>query len=129
MTLDEIKSQVMYQTNNDRDDLPDFEPHLTDYINEGYDILLVNYAEQHVSSDSEQYPPLSQSADEPKLPEHAHRALADYATYLVYRNGNGVKQNRGMAYYSAFLEVMSRLVFERGGMTAESRQFRNIFSR
>ena len=52
MTLDEIKSQVMYQTNNDRDDLPDFEPHLTDYINEGYDILLVNYAEQHVSSDS-----------------------------------------------------------------------------
>ena len=127
MTLDQIKSQVMFQTNNDRDDLPDFEPHLTDYINEGYDILVMNYTDQHVASDSAEYPSLNKTSDVPKLPEYAHRALADYATYLVYRNGNAVKQNRGMAFYSAFLEVISKLKYERGG--AGRKQFKNLYTR
>ena len=126
MTLDQIKAQVMFQTNNDKDDLPDFEPHLTDYINEGYDILVMNYTDQHVASDSEEYPPLSLLTDVPKLPEYTHRALADYATYLVYRNGNAVKQNRGTAFYSAFLEVISKLKYERGG--TGRKQFKNLYT-
>lgn len=131
MTFDEICEQVMFQTNNDVDDLPDFEPHLADYINEGYDILVHNYTGKHVATDSE-YPPLRkmneqmEKPDVPLLPEYAHRALADYATYMVYRNGNTVKQNRGMAFYSAFLQVMSKLAFEREGA---GRQFKNIYSR
>ena len=40
MTLKQIQDQVMFQTNNDADDLPDFLPHLHDYINEGYDLLV-----------------------------------------------------------------------------------------
>lgn len=127
MTLDEIKSQVMYQTNNDKDDLPDFEPHLTDYINEGYDILVMNYTDEHVASDSETYPALSESTDVPKLPEYTHRGIADYATYLVYRNGNAVKQNRGMAFYSTFLDIVAKLKYERDGIGRK--QFKNIFSR
>lgn len=127
MTLDAIKAQVMYQTNNDRDDLPDFEPHLTDYINEGYDILVMNYTDQHVASDSEEYPPLVQTTDIPRLPEYTHRGLADYATFCVYRNGNAVKQNRGMAFYSAFLEIVGKLKYERGGIGRK--QFKNIFTR
>lgn len=127
MTLDAIKAQVMYQTNNDRDDLPDFEPHLTDYINEGYDILVMNYTDQHVASDSEEYPPLMQATDIPRLPEYTHRGLADYATFCVYRNGNAVKQNRGMAFYSAFLEIVGKLKYERGGIGRK--QFKNIFTR
>ena len=127
MTLDQIKSQVMFQTNNDKDDLPDFEPHLTDYINEGYDILVMNYTDQHVASDSEEYPPLSQEMDIPRLPEYTHRGLADYATFCVYRNGNAVKQNRGMAFYSAFLEIVGKLKYERGGIGRK--QFKNIFTR
>lgn len=127
MTLGEIKEQVMFQTNNDVEDLADYEPHLTDYINEGYDILVLNFTGEHVSSDSN-YPPLKkESSDIPRLPEYAHRGLADYATFCVYRNGNAVKQNRGMAYYSAFLEVASKLKYERDGMGR--RQFTNIFSR
>jgi hypothetical protein len=127
MTLDAIKAQVMYQTNNDRDDLPDFEPHLTDYINEGYDILVMNYTDQHVASDSEEYPLLKQAMDVPRLPEYTHRGLADYATFCVYRNGNAVKQNRGMAFYSAFLEIVGKLKYERGGIGRK--QFKNIFTR
>lgn len=127
MTLKEIKAQVMYQTNNDADDLPDFEPHLTDYINEGYDILVMNYTDQHVASDNAEYPPLAAETDVPRLPEYSHRGLVDYATFCVYRNGNAVKQNRGMAFYSAFLEFVGKLKFERGGLGPK--QFKNIFSR
>lgn len=127
MTLAAIKTQVMFQTNNDREDLPDFEPHLTDYINEGYEILVFNYTGKHVSAESEEYEPLARGNDEPNLPEYAHRALADYATYMVYRNGNAVKQNRGMPFYSAFLQTTSQLKFESGGVAR--RQFTNIYSR
>lgn len=127
MTLESIKAQVMFQTSNDVDDLPDFEPHLTDYINEGYDILVMNYTDGHVSSDSAEYPPLVAGADAPNLPEYTHRGLVDYATFCVYRNGNAVKQNRGMAFYSAFLEIVGKLKYERGGTGAK--QFKNIFSR
>lgn len=126
MTLDAIKTQVMYQTNNDKDDLPDFEPHLTDYINEGYDILVMNYTGQHVASDSAEYPPLFGNLDVPKLPEYAHRGLVDYATYMVYRNGNAVKQNRGMAFYSAFMDILGKLKYESGGLGRK--QFKNIFT-
>lgn len=127
MKLDEIKAQVMYQTNNDRDDLPDFEPHLTDYINEGYDILVMNYTDLHVASDSEEFPPLNDGEDVPRLPEYTHRGLADYATFCVYRNGNAVKQNRGMAFYSAFLDIVGKLKYERGGIGRK--QFKNLYTR
>ena len=33
MTLLELKQQVMFQTGNDAEDLGDFQPHLTDYLN------------------------------------------------------------------------------------------------
>ena len=127
MTLGEIKQQVMFQTNNDVEDLADYEPHLTDYINEGYDILVEAFTGKHVSAESEDYAPLKSTKAEPKLPQYAHRGLADYATYLVYRNGNAVKQNRGMAFYSAFLEIVAKLKYERGGTGAK--QFKNIYSR
>lgn len=125
MKLSEIKDQVMFQANYDIDDLPDFEPHLTDYINEGYDILVMAYRDQHVSTDSLEYVPLKNPADEPKLPEYAHRGLADYATYLVYRNGNMVKQNRGMSFYSAFQAIVIRLKGESAGKV---RNFRNLYT-
>ena len=40
MTLAEIKNLIMFQTNNDKDDLGDYLPYLMDYINEGYDRLV-----------------------------------------------------------------------------------------
>ena len=112
MTLSEIQEQVMFQTNNDADDLGDYTPHIDDYINEGYDRIVVVWDHQHVPSES--YPRLEAEADVPNLPDWLHRCIADWATWLVYRNGNPQKQNRGMAYRSSF-ESMLASVADGGG--------------
>lgn len=114
MTLGEIKDQVMFQTNNDSDDLEDFEPHIAEYVNDGYDRLVKIWDHQHVSSGSESYPALSESTDVPKTPEWTHRYLADWATWLVYRNGNPQKQQRGYAFRESFLAMLSTVSGEGG---------------
>ena len=50
MNLLELKQQVMFQTGNDADDLGDFQPHLTDYLNEGYDRLMMAYVRRRLIS-------------------------------------------------------------------------------
>jgi hypothetical protein len=107
MTLSEIQEQIMFQTNNDADDLGDYTPHIDDYINEGYDRIVAVWDNQHVPSEA--YPCLSGTFDEPNLPAWIHRYIADWATWLIYRNGNPQKQNRGMAYRSSFEELLNRL--------------------
>ena len=115
MTLQEIREQVMFQTANDADDLPDFAPHLDDYINEGYDIALLTLYKVHVDYTTvnegdpiPDYAALTNDNDVPDLPAWLHRALVDYATWLVYRNGNPQRQQRGMAYLDAFNKALGR---------------------
>lgn len=105
----------MFQTNNDADDLGDFTPHIVDYINEGYDRLIVVWDHQHVSSTSTDYPALDADSDVPNVPEWTHRFLADWATWLIYRNGNPQKQQRGYQFREAF-EKMLATVSEQGGI-------------
>lgn len=136
MTFGEIKAQVMHQTNNDADDLGDFLPALNDYINEAYDRLVYAFAGAHLGEGN--YDRLRVDKQAPELPEWTHRAITDWATWLVYRNGNVQKQNRGMQYRDYFLSVEARLNsmsdYEKGlvdlpGTTASSkatRKFRNI---
>lgn len=131
MTFGEIKNQIMFQTNNDQEDIDDYLPHVDDYINEGYDRLVKAWTKNHVPQD--EYPRLAADTDEPKLPEWTHRALADWGTWLVYRNGNPQKQQRGMAYRSAFEEVLSKISDEGGlsglnedGTQKQYKKFRNI---
>lgn len=107
MTLLEIQEQVMFQTNNDADDLGDYTPHIDDYINEGYDRIAVVWDNSHVPS--ENYPRLDNAEDEPNLPMWIHRYIADWATWLIYRNGNPQKQQRGLAYRQSFEDLLSRL--------------------
>lgn len=111
MTLAEIKNQVMFQTNNDAEDLGDYEPHINDYVNEGYDRLMSVWSKNHVPVAADR---LEMDMDEPVLPEWTHRALVDYATWLVYRNGNPQKQQRGMAYLNGFNEVLAKIADEGG---------------
>ena len=111
MTLAEIKNQVMFQTNNDVEDLGDYEPHINDYVNEGYDRLMSVWSKNHVPVAADR---LEMDMDEPALPEWTHRALVDYATWLVYRNGNPQKQQRGMAYLNGFNEVLAKIADEGG---------------
>lgn len=106
MTLDELQARVIYQVNADADDLPDYEPHLTGYINNGYDLLL--YALTGVRAGAKPFPYLAQGLDASRLPEWCNSAVADYATWLVYRNGNPQKQSRGQAYLYAFQQVESK---------------------
>lgn len=130
MTLLEMKQQVMFQSNNDADDLGDFLPHLTDYINEGYDLLVKAWCGEHISEDSETYTPLMKDKQSPATPTWTHRAIVDWATWCIYRNGNAGKQNRGYAYRtsaeSLFSAVMDMTDVEKGvtrSDAADSRRF------
>jgi len=131
MTLSEIQAQIMFQTNNDADDLGDFTPHINDYINEGYDKITIIWDNMHVPSND--YPKLEYESDEPNLPEWLHRYLADWATWLIYRNGNPQKQNRGMTFRYAFEEMLGRLSgaggkngLDENGNPIRYKKFRNI---
>lgn len=106
MTLTEIRNRVLFQTNNDADDLGDFQPYIEGYINEGYDLLTMAYDKKHVGTD--EYPTLALASDTPALPDWMHPALADYASYMIYRNGNALKQNRGMAFWQMFQLMLQR---------------------
>ena len=107
MNLLELKQQVMFQTGNDAEDLGDFQPHLTDYLNEGYDRLAQAYSGKSVGMD-DALMPLLRDKSVPELPEWLHRAIADYATWMVYRNGSAQKQNRGVVFLRTFNEALSR---------------------
>ena len=107
MTFAELKDHVMFQTNNDADDLGDYLPHVDDYINEGYDRIVKVWDKSNVPSDG--YPKLAEDDDAPVLPEWMHRYIADWATWLIYRNGNPQKQNRGRAYWQSFTEFLSQI--------------------
>jgi hypothetical protein len=123
MTLAEIKNRVMFQTNNDEEDVGDYLPHLVDYINDGYDRLVMIWAKSHCGTEdwpwlreyetqeAETDPPV----DVPRTPEWTHKYLADWATWLVYRNGNPQKQQRGMAFRNSFEEMLAKVAGQ-GGM-------------
>lgn len=122
MTLGEIKNLVMFQTNNDSEDIDDYLPALTDYINEAYDRLVTAWANQHVPSTD--YPALEEepndytgdpwTLDVPKTPEWTHKHLADWATWLIYKNGNPQKQQRGYAFRESFERFLTRVIAEGG---------------
>jgi len=131
VTFKEIKDQVMFQTNNDADDIEDYLPHVNDYVNDGYDRLVKVWTKNHIPQG--EYPRLEADEDVPNLPEWTHRALCDWATWLVYRNGNPQKQNRGLYFRDSFIEIMNKIAGEGGinGLNEDGTQkiydkFRNI---
>ena len=131
MTLAEIKDQIMFQTNNDAEDIEDYLPHVNDYINDGYDRLVKVWTkDKHIPAEG--YPLLIEDTDEPNLPTWLHRYICDWATWLVYRNGNPQKQNRGLAFRSAFEEILAKLSDEGGadGINNDgtTKRFKNFFN-
>lgn len=132
MTLGELKTHIMFQTNNDSDDIGDYTPHITDYINEAYDRLVKVWAKVHTKTSSEDYPKLTADTDVPNTPEWTHRYLADWATWLIYRNGNPQKQQRGYAYREAFERMLS-MVADEGGLAGldddgNPKQYKNFIN-
>ena len=121
MTLADIKTQALFQFGSDTDVMDDYEymPHIVDYANEAYDILMWAWKDNHVPDENL----LKDDNDAPDLPDWAHRAIADYTTWMLYRNGNSARQNRGQAYLSNFNMIKNRLQVEKYGGV---RNFYNI---
>ena len=115
MTYAEIKDRVMFQTNNDSEDLGDFMPYINRYVNEGYDRLVLAYAGVHTSATGT-YTPLYNDSDSPLTPVWTHGALADWATWCIYRNGNPQKQQRGLSFKDDAEEI-ERQIRSAGGST------------
>ena len=109
MDLSALRQQVMFQIGGDAGDVQDFLPYLNDYINEAYDRLVMAAYGKHVCPEDERFQPLTYELSRPHLPAWTHRAIADWATWLVCRNGSAQRQNRGYAFRKAFLDVESRL--------------------
>lgn len=124
MTFQEIKETALTQTNNDIEDIDEFLPHLNDYVNEGYDLLMVAYAGEHAGTDA--YPYLEGDGDKPALPIWTHPALANWATWLLYRIGNPQKQQRGLYFKAAFDDALSRVYLE-GGEKGKRTRFINVY--
>ena len=109
MDLSALRQQVLFQIGGDAEDVQDFLPFLNDYLNEGYDRLMMAAYGRHVSAEETDEPPLSHDRSTPCLPGWTHRAIADWATWLICRNGSAQRQNRGYAFRRAFEDVESRL--------------------
>ncbi len=124
MTFQEIKEMALLQTGNDRDDLADFLPALDGYVNDGYDQLLYAWEKQHVGDDG--FPPLNGNDDVPLLPDRIQDAIAHWATWCLYRNGNLQKQQRGMVFRQSFEEMVARLYAE-GGAKGKRDRFINVY--
>lgn len=69
---------------------------------------------------------MTDSEEEPKLPEYVHGALADYATYRYLLNGNLNKQQRAQAYLQHFMMAM-RSLKPYGELDGGVRNFRNLY--
>ena len=121
MDLSALRQQVMFQIGGDAEDVQDFLPYLTDYLNEGYDRLVMAAYGRHVGQGETDAEPLANDRSIPVLPAWTHRAIADWATWLICRNGNTQRQNRGYAFRRAFEEVEGRLRSAQSG-----RYIRNI---
>ncbi len=128
MILQEIKDRVMFQTNNDAEDLGDYEPFVNGYINEGYDLLMEAYDGTHVGTGTSETNPLKNGEDEPSTPDWTHKALAAWATWCLYRNGNPAKQQRGYQFRQEFEEVLNKIRAAGGsaGLTTAVTAFSNV---
>ena len=55
------------------------------------------------------YPELTDGMDEPRLPEDAHAALADYICYRHLSSGSLAKQSRAKFFLTSFYQAMQRM--------------------
>lgn len=56
------------------------------------------------------YPELTDGMDEPRLPEDAHAALADYICYRHLSSGSLAKQSRAKFFLTSFYQAMQRML-------------------
>ncbi|MBR3796919.1 MAG: hypothetical protein IKK34_12960 [Clostridia bacterium] len=72
-----------------------------------------------------EYPPLRGDTDEPRLPEYAHPAIADYICYRHLSSGNLAKQSRAEFFYQSFYQQMRALRQQGAGSVT---RMKNLYS-
>ena len=118
MRFDELKRRAVYQAVSDAEEVEELTPYVDRYMNEGYERLL--------RMAGLEAPPLVLDEDEPVLPEWMHPAIADYATFLLLRNGNPQRQSRGIQFRAAYEETVARFLRD-GGLVGKQGEFSGVY--
>ena len=121
MNLQELKEQVLFQIGSDLEEMEEALPFLVRFLNDGYDRLAMVCFGRHVSMDDPVLTPLSHDRAVPAVPVWAHGAIADWASWMLYRSGGASRQSRGYVFKSAFEETEKKLRLEK-----QTKQFINI---
>ena len=110
MTFESMMQRALFQYNADWDDLEDYTPHVDAYVNDGYDQVLFAITGKHLDEIAP-FKTLVSGEDnevEPGVPAWTHLPICDYATYMLYRNGNPQKQQRGLQFLRNFEECLGK---------------------
>ena len=113
MNLQELKEQVLFQIGTDLEEMDEALPFLLRFLNDGYDRLAMACFGQHVSMDHPSLLPLAHDRAVPAIPVWAHGAIADWASWMLYRSGGASRQSRGYVFKSAFEETEKKLRLEK----------------
>jgi hypothetical protein len=116
--FDELKRRAVYQAVGDAEEVEELTPYVDQYINEGYGRML---SMAGLAANS-----LIRDEDEPALPEWMHPAIADFATFLLLRNGNPQRQSRGMQFRAAFEETIAKFL-RNGGLSGKQNNFHGMY--
>ena len=68
-----------------------------------------------------EYPAMTAETDEPKMPEYAHPALADYICYRHLSSGNLAKQSRAKFFETSFYQQMRAMTPQGAGSVTRLR--------
>lgn len=131
MTFEAMMQRAIFQYNADWDDYEDYAPHVDYYVNDGYDQILYALTQYHLD-EATAFKTLVVGQDddkEPLVPQWTHQPICDYATYLLYRNGNPQKQNRGMLFLQRFQEALRKCQDLAGRCTVDPETGAMSFSR
>jgi len=105
MTVTALKELVMRQLGEDVDDVLERAALLDVYLERGYQLIMDKRKGGNLTG-------VKALATENLLPDWAHSAIADYATYRILLTGNGTKQQRAQAFYASYGETLSKLLTE-----------------
>jgi hypothetical protein len=99
-----MKMRCMAQFGADAEDLREFLPELEGYLNSAYNLMSWYADKKRVGNRENERPRLAEDSDIPDVPEWTHEYMCDYATYLIYRNGNQARQQRGIPFLQRWNE-------------------------
>lgn len=131
MTFEEMMQRAMFQYNADWDDVEDYTPHVDAYVNDGYDQVLYALTNYHLD-ELDAFPTLVAETDAdtvPGVPAWTHQSICDYATYMLYRNGNPQKQGRGTYFLQAFNDCITKCKNLAGKLTLDEETGEMTFSK